>query len=126
MAFLKDSLLVLQASTTKTADFQSTAVTAPTIDNDYMGKAIINVTACDDADADETYLMYLEDYDGTTYRKVGCVEIPAGVTGIYEIAYSGASAAKHAVAADIEGVRVNLDVSGTTPSITFEAFLADV
>ena len=121
---IKDSLLVLEASTTKTADYQSTAITAPDLDNDYIGKAVIPVTACDFTTTDETYIMYLEVYDGTSYYKVGCVEIPGGVTGTYEIGFSGRSAKLQAVAADIEGVRLNLDVSGTTPSITFEGFLA--
>lgn len=126
MSDLKDSLLVLQASTTQTADYQSTAITAPDLDNDYIGKVVIPVTACDFTTGDETYIIYLEVYDGTSYYKAGCVEIPGGVTGVYEIGFSGRSAAKMAVAAAIEGARINLDVSGTTPSITFEAYLAPV
>ena len=121
---MKDALLVLQASTTKTADYQSTVVTSPDIDNDVYGKAVVNVTALDATTGDESYLMYLEAHDGTTYRKVGCVEIPNTVLGKYEIVYSGKSASKMAVAGAINGVRVNLDVGGTTPSITFEAYLA--
>lgn len=121
---MKDSLLLLHASATRTADFQSTAVTHPDLDNDVYGKAVVNVTAMDATTGDESYLVFLEAHDGTTWRKVGCVEIPNTVLGKYEIVYSGKSASKMAVAGAINGARINLDVGGTTPSITFEAYLS--
>jgi len=121
---MKDALLVLQASTTKTADYQSTAVTHPDLDNDLYGKVVVNVTALDATTGDESYLVYVEVYDGTTYRVVGGGTIPNTVTGKYEFPYSGKTVGKMAVAGAIQGVRVNLDVGGTTPSITFEAYLA--
>lgn len=121
---MKDALLVLQASTTKTTDYQSTAVTAPDLDNDLYGKVVVNVTALDATTGDETYIMYIEVYDGTTWRVISGGTIPNTVLGKYEFCYSGKTASKMAVAGAINGVRVNLDVGGTTPSITFEAYLA--
>ena len=119
---LIDNNLVLQSQVTKTADFESEKL-AVDLTGVLNAKAVVNVTACKSTDGDETYLMYLEVYDGTTYRKVGMVEIPRGVVGKYEIPFAGQTAEKMAIGASIDGIRLNLDVNGTTPTIGYNGFI---
>jgi hypothetical protein len=122
---LIDKNLILQAATTKTADFQSEKL-AVDITNSYVGQAVIYVTAVADNVGDETYLMSLEVSDGTNWRKVGAVNIPKAVPGKYVIPFSGATAGLMDIAASIDGVRLNLDVTGSTPSCAFSGYLGNI
>jgi hypothetical protein len=118
----KDDALILSASATITTDTNGTAVSYNP-SNDLYGQVVVSVTACDFTTGDETYLLWLEVNDGTTWRKLAGIQIPGGVTGTYRMPFSGESARKMAVAAALTQVRPVVDVSGTTPSITFSSFL---
>jgi hypothetical protein len=118
----QDEGLKLQASVTKTADFNSTAIDlgsgfAPGGGGRPM-QAIVNYSAADFTTTDETYDFWIEDSaDNSTFTKrsapvravvsatqvAGSVTIPCGILQRY--------------------VRLVLDVAGTTPSITYLGYL---
>ena len=113
----QDAALLLQDTTTKTASYQSPGIDlgsgfAP----GGLGKpaaAIINATAVDTTDGNETYTMVLqESSDNSTFTNAG-----ASAT----ISAAGVTAAKGWITKRY--VRLSLTLVGTTPSITFKAWL---
>ena len=113
----QDAQLLLQDSTTKTASYNT-----PSIDLGAgfspggLGRpvaAVVQVTALDTGDANETYTFTLqESSDNSIFTAAG-----AGAT----VTAAGAHAARGW--ATKRYVRLALTVAGTTPSITFKAFL---
>ncbi len=120
-----DNATILTASATVTSDTNGTAVNYNP-SNDLYGQVVVAVTACDFTTGDESYLLYLEVNDGTTWRKVAGIQVPGGVTGIYRMLYAGETVKKMAVAGAITQCRAVIDVGGTTPSITFQSFLTKI
>ena len=117
-AKIYDSLTVLQASVTKTADF--TGTTYIKLDGYTKSALAINVTALDTADGDETYTFNLigsDDASGTTTVTLGTVTVTA--TGKHIIQFHNEH--KGTV---YPYVRLDLDVGGTTPSATYLAWIS--
>lgn len=82
---------------------------------------VIAVSALDLADADETYVFAAEvGAAGSAATKVG--EVAVNGTGQFILALDAATI--EALDADREEIELNLTVGGTTPSITFTAWLA--
>ena len=118
----QDEQLRLQAAVTKTADFDGAALD---LGSGYapggVGKpvsAVINVTAGTRADSDETYAFNLQQSaDASTWETIGSVSVTVATTvfatGVYLA--KGLSTKRYK--------RLQLDVAGTTPSITYEAWL---
>jgi hypothetical protein len=113
----QDSNLLLQDTTTKTASFNSTALDlgagfAP----GGLGKpaaAVVQVTALDVSSGDETYKFTLQQSaDNVSFTAAG-----ADVT----VTATGAALAKGHVTQRY--VRLALTASGTTPSVTYKAWL---
>ena|SRR5688572_18015835 len=112
----QDNQLLLQDTTTKTANFNTPAIDcgagfAP----GGLGKpmaAIVHVTAIDTGDGNETYNFVLqESTDNVSFTPAGAtVAVTAGVHAV-----RGWLTKRYA--------RVALTVAGTTPSITFKSFL---
>jgi hypothetical protein len=113
----QDAQLLLQDTTTKTASFNTPAVDlGPGFAPGGLGKpaaAVVRVTAVDVSDGNESYTFTLQDSaDNVTF-------FPAGA----------ATSVSAAGAVPVRGwvtrryVRVALVASGTTPSVTFKAWL---
>ncbi len=116
----QDSALLMQDTTTKTANFNSAGLDlgsgfAP----GGLGKpvvAVVNVTALDVASGNETYGLTLEESnDNVTFTAAGA---STGVTATGGVAARGWITKRYA--------RLALVVAGTTPSITFKAWLNPV
>jgi len=113
-----DEQMRLNASHTKTADFNGAAFDmgegyAPPEPGQPV-VAVIDTSALDTADANETYAFHLEESaDGST----GWADIGVPVT----VTAAGVKLAKGF--ATKRYVRLVCDVGGTTPSITYEAWL---
>jgi len=119
----QDEAMRLEASITKTANFAGTAfdqgigfapggVGMPAV-------AVVNVTAADRASTDETYSFVLqESNDNASWNDCGAAQT-------VDVAGSAATLGAISVAGMISKryVRVGLTVGGTTPSITYEAWL---
>ena len=122
-----DEDLILQASVTKTASFNGTGV-AIKLQKNQVAKAVIDVSAIDTDDADEAYVAALEvSDDDTTYLQVGRSELSVDDTptiGRYEIPVLGSGVEK--VIASATHARLRVELSGTTPSITYSGFLTKV
>lgn len=113
----QDAQLLLQDTTTKTASYST-----PSIDFGAgflpggLGKpiaAVAHVTAVDVADGNESYVfVFQESSDNVTFTSAGAGQTVAGV---------GAHAIRGWITKRYG--RVALTVSGTTPSITFKAWL---
>jgi len=112
----QDAQLLLQDTTTKTANFNTPAVDlgagfAP----GGLGKplaAVVQVTAMDTADGNESYSFTLQESpDNSSFTAIGI-----GVTGAV-----GALPVRGWVTKRY--VRLALTVGGTTPSVTFKAYL---
>lgn len=91
--------------------------------NDYF-KVVLNVTALDTSDADETYDLVV-DVDSAsdfadTPAEVGRITITA--TGEYIIPLHGEFITQED--ADAAAIRVGCELGGTTPSITYGAYVA--
>jgi len=113
----QDESLRLEASATKTADFVGTTKDLGLgYDPGGLGQqacAVVSITALDTTDTNETYAFVLqESHDGSTWANAGPI-ITVTATGIASI--PGWLARRYA--------RLNLDVGGTTPSITYESWL---
>lgn len=113
----QDSNLAIQASVTKTADFNGAGLDlGEGFDPGGVGKvfaAVIDVTAIDFTSSDETYAFHLEESDDdATYVDAG---VPVDVDEV------GVHVAKGIVTKRY--VRLVLDVDGSTPSITYSAHL---
>ena len=86
---------------------------------------VVYVTAIDATTGDESYVLSVEVAAtvGGSYTVVSQLpNIRAAGTGIYKIALDGALAAKLLSTAAF--VRINATLAGTTPSITYGAYLA--
>ena len=113
----QDSQLLLQDTTTKTANFNTPAVDCGAgFSPGGLGKpaaAVVQVTAVDTADGNEAYTFTLqESSDTVTFTPAGA-SVSVGAAGAH--AARGWLTKRYA--------RVALTVSGTKPSITFKSFL---
>ena len=119
----QDEGLRMEASITKTANFAGT-----TFDQGLgfapggVGMpvaAVVNATACVRNDSDETYTFVLEESaDNVTFAACGpavAVDVAGAVATLGAISVPGFVSKRY--------VRVGLTVAGTTPSITYDAWL---
>ena len=113
----QDTKLLLQDTTTKTANFNTPALDlgagfAPGGLGLPAG-GVVQVTAIDVADGNETYAFVLQESADNVTFTAASPSTAAGATGA------------HAVRGRITKryVRLALTVSGTTPSVTFKAWL---
>lgn len=120
----QDTDLLLQAAVTKTANFDGTSVDLGAgWDPGGIGKmmaAVIDVTAADRANQDETYAFHLQESDAVDSGFVAC-GVAVSVTVATTVATLGTYVAKGIVAKRF--VRLSLVVANTTPSITYSAYL---
>ena len=113
----QDTQLLLQDVVTKTAAFNSTAIDLGAgFAAGGLGvpiAAVISVTALDLADGNETYSFTVQDSaDNATFAAVGAA---LAVTAAGVVTAKGRITRRY--------VRIALAVSGTTPSITYKAWL---
>lgn len=118
-----DALLLLRdiADGAETATATEAAVDFIAGDHDDF-KVIVHVSAVDTADADETYNLAIEvdaDTDFSTPVAVGTLAISA--TGIYEIPLSKAKVEN--LEAGAVKMRAKMTIGGTSPSVTYGAYL---
>jgi hypothetical protein len=120
-----EDLRLEAAGTTKVANFNGTAGKAKGIGAGSGGiglpmAAVVNVTAADRTSSDETYTFTLQE---SADAGANWYDIGPGVA----IDVAGALATLGAIAVpgfiSYPDVRVKLVVAGTTPSITYEAWL---
>lgn len=113
----QDDAMQLESAVTKTADFAGT-----TYDNGIgyspgaIGQqvvAVVAISAMDKTTGDETYKFVLqESVDGVTWTDAGPI---ITVTAIGPVSIPAWLSQRYC--------RLNLDVAGTTPSITYDAWL---
>ena len=113
----QDTQLLLQDTTTKTAAYNSPGVDLGAgFSPGGLGKpaaAVVRVSAIDLVDGNETYTFTLQDSsDNVTFFPAGA---PASATGVGAVPVRGWVTRRY--------VRIALTVSGTTPSVTFKAWL---
>ena len=113
----QDAGLLLQDTTTRTANFTSAALDlGPGFAPGGLGKpvaAVVHVTARDASSGNETYTLTLEESsDNAAFTPAGAA-VTVTATGV--IPLRGWLTKRYA--------RVALVVGGTTPSITFKAWL---
>lgn len=102
-------------------------LTAAYWDNDEVPTGVVmisvHVTAMDTADADEVYDLYFEVDTTDAFSSAKEVARLKGVpaTGFYEVPVSAQLIEK--LEAGATHLRVRLDVTGTTPSITYGAWM---
>jgi hypothetical protein len=113
----QDQSLVLQTTVSKTASFNSAGLDlgagfAP----GGLGRAmaaVVHVTAIDQSSSNETYSFLLEDSaDNVTFAPIGA---SVSADGIGAFAATGRVTRRY--------VRLALTASGTTPSVTYKAWL---
>jgi hypothetical protein len=113
----QDAALLLQDSTTRTAAFSTAGFDlgsgfAP----GGLGKpaaAVVNATALDTSSGNETYSFVLEESsDNSSFSAIG---VATAVTAVGAVAVRGWITKRY--------VRLALTTGGTTPSITFKAWL---
>lgn len=114
---VQDAQLLLQDTTTKTANFNTPSIDLGAGFNPGgLGRpvaAVVQATAVDSADGNESYSFVLqESSDNSTFTAAGA---SASVTAAGAHAVRGWATKRY--------VRVALTVAGTTPSITFKAYL---
>lgn len=117
----QDESLRMEALATKTAAFNGTSQDGGA--NFAPGGigmpacAVVNVTACDRANSDETYTFVLqESADDVTYADAGppvAVDVAAAAATLGVISVPGFISKRYR--------RLKLTPTGTTPSITYEA-----
>lgn len=121
-----DASLVLQSRVTKTASFNSTGVDngggyAPGGVGAPMA-AVVDVTAGDRANSDETYTFTLQESDDdSTYTAAGpsvAVTVSGTTFTTGAISVPGFVSKRY--------VRLALTITGTTPSITYSAHLVPI
>lgn len=90
--------------------------------HEYVAEVFI--TACDGTSGDETYVLSIgvSDVVGGTYTTIASVTVPRGTTGRVTIPLSGQTAQK--LDDDSDWVQIKATLAGTTPSITYGAYLA--
>lgn len=118
-----DHALLLQASTTDTSTDASTPLNFDVRAGSF--DVVVDVSAITADDGDETYVFSVDvsDASGGTYTKVVALpNIRAIGTGRYVIAVDAALVQK--LDADAEYIKVTATLGGTTPSITWSAFIA--
>ena len=119
----------------ETADAAETGVALPALtkaywdNNDIAQDAIacvVHVTAIDFGDANEVYVLNIQVDSALAFDDapvtVGTITIPA--VGVYTVLLDTDTV--KALDANAAFIRANLDVSGTTPSITYGAWIAPV
>ena len=119
----QDESLRLEASATRTANFNGTALDQGAgFKPGGVGMpaaAVVNVTAADRANSDETYAFVLEESsDNSTFTGCGpsvSVDVSGTAATIGAVSVPGFVSQRY--------VRCRLTVGGTTPSITYEAWL---
>lgn len=120
-----DKSLELKASGTITATETGTALAMP-IGKVWSARAMFEVTALDRTSADETYVISLEvssDNFSTVTKQIAAL-VSLTATGRYEIGFTGAQI--EAVCPGATHIRHKVTVGGTTPSMTFSAFLTKI
>ena len=113
----QDAALLMQDTTTKTAAYNTPGLD---LGSGYapggLGQsvaAVVNVTALDTGDGNETFSFVLQDSaDNISFAPVGAL---TGVTTSGVVAVKGRVTRRY--------VRLALSAGGTTPSITFKAWL---
>lgn len=117
---IKDALLTLQVLVTKTADFDGASIDLKTsMPLSGLGVQVITTTAPDQVTGDETYLFVLEESpDDSVWNALYTwpIEDSSAATLVAQEVFAKVSSRKRYV-------RLRLDVEGTTPSITYKAFL---
>ena len=113
----QDAALLMQATTTKTANYNTTGLDLGAgFSPGGLGQpaaAVVNVTSRDTTSGNETYAFTLEESDdNSTFTPAGA---STSVTANGAIAVRGWITKQYA--------RLTLVVGGTTPSITFKAWL---
>ena len=112
----QDAALLMQDTTTRTGNYTTPAVDlgsgfAP----GGLGKpvaAIVHVTALDTTDGNELYTMFLqESNDNVTFTAAGASTVP--VVGVVPV--RGWATKRY--------VRLSVTIAGTSPSMTFKAWL---
>jgi hypothetical protein len=116
----QDTQLLLQDTTTKTANFNTPALDfGAGFSPGGLGKpvaGVVQTTALDTVDGNETYSFVLqESSDNVTFAAAGA---SIAVTAVGTAAVRGWLTKRYA--------RLALTISGTTPSITFKAWLNPV
>ena len=111
----QDAQLLLQDTTTKTASYSTPSVDLGAAPGG-LGRpaaAIVHATAVDTADGNETYTVVLQDSnDNITFLAAGAA-VSLGAAGAHAV--RGWITRRYA--------RVALTIAGTTPSMTFKAWL---
>lgn len=118
-----DHALLLQASTTDTTTDASTPVNFEVRTGPF--DVVIDVTAIDAADGNETYVFSVDvsDATGGTYTKVVALPNIRDIgTGRYVIAVDPSLV--HQLDDDADWIKVTATLGGTSPSITWSAFIA--
>lgn len=102
--------------TAVTADATGTALTDDRLRGLVTGVLLVTVEAADDSDGDETYVFTLQGSNdgGSNYSDICTLTVTAGTAKVYAVS---------APQLGYEYLRLNLDVGGTTPSITYGATL---
>ena len=113
----QDNQLLLQDTTTRTASYSTPAVDlGPGFSPGGLGRpaaAVLHATAVDTADGNETYSVVLQDSnDNVSFFAAGAA-VSVGAAGAHAI--RGWITRRYA--------RIALTMAGTTPSITFKAWL---
>jgi hypothetical protein len=113
----QDSALLMQDTTTKSASYNSTGLDLGTgFSPGGLGRpvaSVVNVTAIDTSSGNETYSFTLEESsDNVTFTAAGAA---VAVTATGAVAVRGWITKRYA--------RLALTAGGTTPSITFKAWL---
>jgi hypothetical protein len=117
-----DAETELKALAAVTTTGVATGIAFP-VRKDKEYKAVIYVTAFDCTTEDETYAINVQvsDLVGGTYTAVGQT-LTVVATGEYEIPLSGAACEQ--IDADSAFIQVAHTLAGTTPSITYGAYLS--
>ncbi|USM11593.1 minor capsid [Citromicrobium phage vB_CbaS-RXM] len=86
---------------------------------------IVNVTALDTADGDETYSLALQPLDGAGAALTGVSlgTLPIKGIGQYVLLVDAATVKQ---CGDLSALRIAATVAGTTPSITFHAWMSQI
>lgn len=120
-----DKLLELRdiADGAETSTASETAKAFPILKYEALD-VVVFVSAIDATTGDETYVLTVEvsDTSGGTYVAIAALpNIRAAGTGVYLIPISGATALK--LSASAAYIRITATLGGTTPSITYGAFI---
>ncbi|EPY00608.1 hypothetical protein [Magnetospirillum fulvum] len=122
-----DSALVLRAPSDG-AETSTAAETGIAFDADKFGSfaAVVHVTAIDRTTGDEQAVFSIEADTASGFSSpVAVATLPAvTATGTYEIPLSGRLIEQHELGAT--HLRIKATLSGTTPSVTYGAYLAPV